>query len=301
MQYDPYSQEFTIDPVGHGKTSLDMLATTASNYPLRNDNANTPPASNSPETVNVIYEQLYVTDDSVNYGDVTPSTSNQPAYFTAGGVVGVPGPVYAFGAGGVDIIGDPDLIGSGFFNRITTLRKQPFFGFIRPGLVGAIERVVWHTTPDHCTTVIYYAPRPYRAWNNFDQSAHLGIFSRIDPFGRGQYRLTPFRAIAFYVTSASDTVGKYGAKSIQPGTGSGSTYGLQATSEDLILWNGAETSGIAGVNNLLADPNTDTFDVLGHGVVVGIDTDTGKRVVVTWMGYAACVEGTSGSIQGGSP
>lgn len=110
--------------------------------------------------------------------------------------------------------------------------------------------------------------------------------------------------ISFQVTSnfaAGTYWGRYKATSYLPNTGTATSPGTPAGTEDIILINGAEW-GLATSNNLLVAPNTTTFAVIASGVVVGSVTISSVvyKIVVSWIGFAACTNG-AGDIDGGSP
>lgn len=96
-------------------------------------------------------------------------------------------------------------------------------------------------------------------------------------------RIGDSTSLAFLVTSdatAGSTYRRYNAKSI--------TNGTVAASEDIIVENGAEPVSIFASNQLLVSPNTLTFGVEAAGQVNSVDTGTGKRVVISWIGFASC-------------
>lgn len=110
--------------------------------------------------------------------------------------------------------------------------------------------------------------------------------------------------ITFQVTSdfaAGTYWGRYKAKSYLPNTGTATSPGTLAAAEDIILINGAEWM-LATSNNLLVAPNTTTFAVIASGMVVGSVTISSVvyKIVVAWIGFAACTNG-AGDIDGGGP
>ena len=251
--YDPITGVYSVQNYGGTENSADVTAFAVddTNLPTKQD-LNTTEKANSPEKVKVIYENVDAYDDNSDSQSIVNSTAGRPTAYIPGTAVGLPAPNYGYD-GGTALPGTPDLIGDGFFEIIQSHRRQPFIGLIVPPINGAVEEISWHLGLRDVFTVVSYSPRPARLWNDtFNQSAHLGISSRIDAFGRPQYRTTkesmPMLLIITGYTGAGPTSwGPY------------QTTLMDGETDGPDIWNGFEpcagSPGTLGVN-ISADDGT---------------------------------------------